>query len=287
MKKLLKSLLSNFQIWNFIVAIAIVVIAFNFWNVNQSTKSDLPKPPEISTSNSSDSLTNPSPIELPEENLPSQNTATTPIGQINQTPSVNTLPPPPKNPTPIEQQLVNPEITSLPQTNRKSNFGHYSYQESPQEKLVKVTGKYPNRTEYLHEDAAKAFNAMKADAKAQGIELVLISGFRTVAKQDELFQKQTKKRGSKEAASKLSAPPGYSEHHTGYAVDIGDGKQPKLDLKFEFESTPAYKWLDKNAKTHGFELSFPRDNYQGVSFEPWHWRYIGSPEAKTIFLVSN
>ena len=86
-----------------------------------------------------------------------------------------------------------------------------------------------------------------------------------------------------EAAAKISAPPGYSEHHTGFAIDLTDGNFPKKDLTIDFENTNAYKWLTRHAQDFGFELSFPPNNLQGLSYEPWHWRYIGSPEAASAF----
>ena len=66
-------------------------------------------------------------------------------------------------------------------------------------------------------------------------------------------------------------------------MDIGDGKMPDTDLKFSFEKTPAYLWLVQNANNYGFELSFPPNNPQGVSFEPWHWRYVISQIANQVF----
>ncbi len=181
----------------------------------------------------------------------------------------------------LDQSLVSSNSTSL-QNQNNTYFGHISYQEAPSQRLVEVE-KYYYRMNLLDREAAQAFKRMKTDAKAQGVELILISGFRSIADQEKLFQKQIQRRGSKEAAAKLSAPPGYSEHHTGYAMDLGDGKQPNTDLKFEFESTQAYQWLVANAYKYGFELSFPRNNPQGVSFEPWHWRYVISEQGNQIF----
>ncbi|MDV2998286.1 MAG: putative carboxypeptidase YodJ [Chroococcidiopsis sp. SAG 2025] len=124
---------------------------------------------------------------------------------------------------------------------------------------------------------------MKLDSKRSGIELVLISGFRSITAQNKLFLKQINRKGNKELAAKLSAPPGYSEHHTGYGLDIGEGKDIDTYTKFEFDRTQAYFWLTKNAHKYGFELSFPKNNLQGVSYEPWHWRYINSPIASKVF----
>jgi zinc D-Ala-D-Ala carboxypeptidase len=85
----------------------------------------------------------------------------------------------------------------------------------------------------------------------------------------------------------LSAPPGYSEHHTGFALDIGDGSRPEADVKFEFENTKAYQWLQANGRRYGLEISFPANNIQGVSFEPWHWRFTSSPYATAVFSVAH
>jgi LAS superfamily LD-carboxypeptidase LdcB len=142
------------------------------------------------------------------------------------------------------------------------------------------------REERLDHTTAEAFGKMIAAAKGDGIRLIPISGFRSLADQEKLFERQIQRQGSPSAAAQLSAPPGYSEHHTGYAVDIGDGERPTADLKFEFEQTPAYQWLTANAQRYGFELSFPKDNAQGVSFEPWHWRYVGTGRSAAVFAVA-
>lgn len=140
------------------------------------------------------------------------------------------------------------------------------------------------RDELLHPDAAAALHKMIAAARADGIWLVPASGFRSLEDQRSIFSNQTLKQGSPEAAAAISAPPGYSEHHTGYAVDLADGALSQTyDVSEAFAQSPAYAWLIANAATFGFELSFPENNPQGISFEPWHWRYIGTEEAKRLF----
>lgn len=85
----------------------------------------------------------------------------------------------------------------------------------------------------------------------------------------------------------MSAPPGYSEHHTGYVVDIGDSRQPEAHLEAElFERTEAYYWLTKNAHKFHFELSFPQGNSAGVDYEPWHWRWVGDKESMRTFYAN-
>jgi len=75
-----------------------------------------------------------------------------------------------------------------------------------------------------------------------------------------------------------SAPPGYSEHHSGRALDVTTpGATP---LQEEFEGTPAFAWLSKNAASFGFALSYPRGNRHGFMYEPWHWCYrVDEPET--------
>lgn len=149
--------------------------------------------------------------------------------------------------------------------------------------LMAVGGQRPQQ---LHREAAQAFLQMQAAAQQAGIRLVPLSGFRDWATQTLLFQRQIQRRGSERAARFLSAPPGFSEHHTGYALDIGDGSLPYTHIKYSFADTGAYGWLQAEAGSFGFELSFPPDNPQGVSFEPWHWRYVGSPQSRQLFALA-
>ena len=126
--------------------------------------------------------------------------------------------------------------------------------------------------------------AMTAAARSQGVILVPISGFRSVSEQQHLFfdVKAQRNQLATERAT-VSAPPGYSEHHTGYAVDIGDGRTPATNLSQTFEKTAAYKWLAANAARYSFEMSFPKNNPQGVSYEPWHWRFVGDRHSLETF----
>ena len=79
---------------------------------------------------------------------------------------------------------------------------------------------------------------------------------------------------------KVSAAPGYSEHHSGRALDI---TTPGYDVLEEvFEASPAFRWLEKNASHYRFRLSYPRDNPHGVVYEPWHWYWHGQNQAQAI-----
>ena len=92
--------------------------------------------------------------------------------------------------------------------------------------------------------------------------------------------------GGAETLARVSAPPGYSEHSTGFAIDIGDATQRETDFETEFENTDAFKWLKKNVAKFHFKLSFSKDN-KYIDYEPWHWRYEGSIEALKVFESSN
>ena len=175
----------------------------------------------------------------------------------------------------------NPIPTTTPSEKVENILGHLPYAEAKQEDLEPITAKGHIR---LRKSAAAKFLAMQQDARAQGITLEPISGFRSIQEQKYLFFKVKESRVQETTKrAQVSAPPGYSEHHTGYAVDIGDGKNPSSNLNDNFEKTDAFHWLEKNANRYSFEMSFPRNNVQGVSYEPWHWRFIGDQDSLETF----
>ncbi len=160
-------------------------------------------------------------------------------------------------------------------------LGHLRYEEAPASELSPITS--DGRLK-MRQAAAEAFLNMQEAARLDGVDLVAISAFRTLEDQDYLFFRMKAERG--QAVTKraeVSAPPGYSEHHTGYAVDIGDGNVPATDLSTDFENTAAFKWLEENASYYSFELSFPKNNPQGISYEPWHWRFVGDQHSLETF----
>ncbi len=162
----------------------------------------------------------------------------------------------------------------------ESLLGHLSYQEAPEQSLQKISGGGLK----LRSAALPKFQAMTAAAKAAGVKFSTISAFRSIADQEKIFfeiKAQRKQAPGKRA--EVSAPPRYSEHHTGYAVDLGDANNSALDLKPEFDTTAAFKWLEANAARYSFEMSFPKGNLQGVSYEPWHWRYVGDSDSLETF----
>jgi len=125
------------------------------------------------------------------------------------------------------------------------------------------------RQPYLHPGACKAWCNMRDAAAASGITLQLISAYRSHQYQTELLQRKVARGGRIEDILKVNAAPGYSEHHSGKAVDIGT--PDFVHLEEEFDGSPAFSWLQEHAASFGFRLSFPRNNPYGVLYEPWHW----------------
>ena len=166
-------------------------------------------------------------------------------------------------------------------------LGHLFYPEPNQNTLMMIgsygQGSY-QRFEFLHVEAGVALMQMISAARNEGIWIVPTSAFRNFERQKRLFDRQVQRHSSAEDAAFVSAPPGYSEHHTGYAVDLADGYRSVEDFSSDFANTSAYRWLQQNAVKFGFELSFPPGNKMGINFEPWHWRFIGSPNAENLFL---
>ena len=115
---------------------------------------------------------------------------------------------------------------------------------------------------------------MKSAATKDGITLLLVSAFRSVAYQKQIIQRKLAAGQSIEQVLRVSAAPGYSEHHTGRAIDVT--AYDYKPLTEEFEKTPAFEWLIRRAKNFGFTMTYPRNNTFGVIYEPWHWFFQDS-----------
>ena len=175
--------------------------------------------------------------------------------------------------------------SSQPPEEVENILGHLPYEEAPQSELKAVTADGSIR---MRTAAADKFRKMQTSAQSEGVILTPLSGFRSIVQQNELFFNVKEERVQETSQrADVSAPPGYSEHHTGYAIDIGDGRAPETNLNENFEKTAAFGWLEKNAPRYSFELSFPRDNPQGISYEPWHWRFVGDSNSLKTFYKTN
>ena len=145
--------------------------------------------------------------------------------------------------------------------------GPPAYEEA--DELVEVGPNLVGRMQRLTPAAARAWSDMQAAAEADGIRLLIVSGFRGFDYQAGLIRSKIEKGQAIDEILKVNAAPGFSEHHTGLAVDIATpGSRP---LTEEFEGTPAFEWLQANAERHGFSMTYKRDNPWGFIYEPWHW----------------
>ncbi len=130
------------------------------------------------------------------------------------------------------------------------------------------------RDAFLTPSAADAWESMKEAAADDGVELILVSAFRSIARQATLLTAKLAKGLTLEQALEYSAYPGFSEHHSGNAVDIGTIGARHLEEEFEF--TPAFAWLCEHAGDFGFSMTYPRGNRFGIAYEPWHWCFNAS-----------
>jgi LAS superfamily LD-carboxypeptidase LdcB len=284
--KIFRFLSNHFYVINFFMASLLVGLLYGLWYLPNSNKTPLAENDNQSELVEKGNRYESSQVEIinaPEIVAPPQSN----IIQNQNIPKVSQSPLLPELPADDLTSYQEPVETQVARQNSVTSqintlLGHYPFAENPRQNLVKV-GNYYDRTEFLDGETANAFQQMQLDARKQGIKLIIISGFRSIADQEMLFKRQIERKGGKKAAAKYSAPPGHSEHHTGYALDIGDGNNPNTDLKVAFETTAAFQWLVNNAYQYGFELSFPPNNSQGVSYEPWHWRHVVTPRASQIF----
>ena len=131
----------------------------------------------------------------------------------------------------------------------------------------------------LVSEAFESFKKMFNDAKDEDLTLIINSSYRSYEEQETLYERYKKNKGE-EYADSIAARPGYSEHQTGYAVDIityGANSDT-------FENTDEFSWLQNNAYKYGYILRYPKDKeyITGYEYESWHFRYVGLKAAKYI-----
>ena len=137
------------------------------------------------------------------------------------------------------------------------------------EALVSVGRDVHARDAKMHPGAASAWVAMVSAALKEGAYLQLVSAFRSTDDQARIVAKKWARGLSWVEILRVSAYPGFSEHHTGRAVDIACPSCPRLVE--EFDHTPEFRWLSVNADRFAFTMSYPRGNLHGIAYEPWHW----------------
>lgn len=140
------------------------------------------------------------------------------------------------------------------------------------ERLADTEADCFGRPQRLTPEALEAWTTLRYAAAQDGIELFLVSAFRDLDYQAGVIRRKLEAGRSIEEILSVNAAPGYSEHHTGRALDVGTPGCPVLEE--EFAKTKAYQWLGEHASEYGFHLSYPPDNPYGIAFEPWHWCYL-------------
>ncbi len=124
---------------------------------------------------------------------------------------------------------------------------------------------------YVNMPTYQAWHELKKAAELDQINMEIFSGFRSVKHQAEIIQEKINKNIPLDEILRINALPGYSEHHTGFALDLYELGAPDLNQKFI--DSAVYPWLCEHAEKFGFYLSYPEDNQFGIMFEPWHWCY--------------
>ena len=134
----------------------------------------------------------------------------------------------------------------------------------------------------LRAEAASALEDLVAAAKADGVELTLVSAYRSYDYQQRTYAGWVRQHG-RAGADRISARPGHSEHQTGLAVDVGAGTGA-CTLQQCFGDTPEGRWVAEHAAEHGWIVRYPAgaEDVTGYSPEPWHLRYVGSKTAADV-----
>lgn len=147
------------------------------------------------------------------------------------------------------------------------------------EGLVSVSLSYGVKNQYMRSDSYEAFKVMADDAKKEGVNIFIGSGYRSYDYQNNLYNRYVLMDGFDKAET-YSARAGYSEHQTGLAVDILNGTFSYIE-----DGEMEYSWLISNSYKYGFILRYPKDKeyITGYMYEPWHYRYVGKVYAKEIY----
>lgn len=136
-------------------------------------------------------------------------------------------------------------------------------------RLISIGPDIHGRTQWLQPRPARALARICEAAARDGIELQVVSAFRSIEYQFGILERKLARGQTMDEVLRVSAAPGYSEHHSGRCLDMTTPGFAALEEAFEH--SPAFAWLQRNASRFGFVLSYPRDNRHGIVYEPWHW----------------
>ena len=184
------------------------------------------------------------------------------------------------------EQITQPEVTETQPTEPETEATTTEQEEvTPTyiNNILIVNKSYPLPKDYrpdndeLTPETSNAFEKMRVDAQAEGLNLYISSGFRSYEYQAQLYQRYADRDGY-EKADTYSARAGYSEHQTGLAFDLNT-------IDDSFANTPEGKWIAENCWKYGFILRYPKgkEAQTGYQYEPWHLRYLGEDMAKKVY----
>lgn len=175
----------------------------------------------------------------------------------------------------------NTEVTDISKDTLMIVNKHYKIPDNYQpENLVPVDDEKYGYWNMIRADVYEEFKKMSADAQKDNVTLFIASPYRSYNDQKILYNSYVASDGVKKADT-YSARPGYSEHHTGLAMDL----IPEFGLELDtFENSDGFKWMQENGYKYGFILRYPKDKeyITGYMYEPWHYRYVGVDVATTI-----
>lgn len=142
--------------------------------------------------------------------------------------------------------------------------------------ITKISPSYAYEGNSINEEVYNAFKELAEEAKTAGYTILINSSYRDFNSQKEVWESRKALYGTRKADA-FAARAGYSEHQTGYAIDVADF----YDVNDKFGETESFIWMEKNCYKFGFILRYPKDkeNITGYSYEPWHYRYVGKEIA--------
>ena len=149
--------------------------------------------------------------------------------------------------------------------------------------MVPVDGSLStNQGLYFKREAYEAYLKMLKDAEKDGIKFIICSTYRSYSTQKSIYNGYVSRNGA-DYANTVSAYPGRSEHHTGWAVDVTSSSMD-YGLKQNFIEYPEGIWINNHCSEYGFIIRYPKNktDITGYSYEPWHLRYVGVDVAKEI-----
>lgn len=237
-----------------VVVLVVIFVGIGLWLFVFKPSKETPTPPQNTQNTQASNTTQPTP------STPSSSTPVAP------TPT----PTPPVSQWPVQLNMT--EAASITVDVNKKHKLPDTYVPAGLTSIGGVT---------LRAEAATAMTNLLNAASLGGHSLKLISGYRSFASQKTIYNNYVAQDGQA-AADTYSARPGFSEHQTGLAADVGNGT---CDLEICFGDTPAGKWIAVNAQNYGFIVRYPqgKEAETGYQYEPWHLRYLGIDNAQAIY----